>query len=65
MSRTGRLRVGVGESTVGRLTRIGNPLDTAYTARVPSACDESAFTTGELLTADGGAGINGDLTMTA
>jgi enoyl-[acyl-carrier-protein] reductase (NADH) len=39
-------------------------MDIAYTA-VFLASDESAFITGELLTADGGAGINGDISMNA
>lgn len=56
--------VGIGESTGGRLTRVGNPMDIAYTAAF-LASDEAAFITGELLTADGGAGINGDLAMNA
>jgi meso-butanediol dehydrogenase / (S,S)-butanediol dehydrogenase / diacetyl reductase len=62
---SGRSDSGVGIGlTGGRLTRIGNPMDIAYTA-VFLASDESAFITGELLTADGGAGINGDISMNA
>jgi meso-butanediol dehydrogenase/(S,S)-butanediol dehydrogenase/diacetyl reductase len=43
----------------GRLTRIGNPMDIAYTATW-LASDEAAFTTGSLVTVDGGYTINGD-----
>jgi NAD(P)-dependent dehydrogenase (short-subunit alcohol dehydrogenase family) len=51
--------VGVGEGSGGRLTRIGSPMDIAYAATW-LASDEAAFVTGELMTADGGFGINGD-----
>jgi NAD(P)-dependent dehydrogenase (short-subunit alcohol dehydrogenase family) len=62
VSGRGDTGVGVGKSSGGRLTRIGNPMDIAYTACF-LASDEAAFVTGELLTADGGAGINGDAVM--
>jgi NAD(P)-dependent dehydrogenase (short-subunit alcohol dehydrogenase family) len=54
--------VGVGEGNGGRLTRIGNPMDIAYSAGFLCS-DEGAFITGELLVADGGFGINGDALM--
>jgi meso-butanediol dehydrogenase/(S,S)-butanediol dehydrogenase/diacetyl reductase len=54
--------VGVGTSTGGRLTRIGNPTDIAYAAAW-LASDEAAFVTGDLIAADGGAHINGDVLM--
>lgn len=54
--------VGIGETSGGRLTRIGNPMDIAYTAAF-LASDESAFITGALLSADGGSSINGDIVM--
>jgi NAD(P)-dependent dehydrogenase (short-subunit alcohol dehydrogenase family) len=54
--------VGLGKSTGGRLTRIGNPMDIAYAA-CWLASDESAFVTGDLVRADGGAQINGDAIM--
>jgi NAD(P)-dependent dehydrogenase (short-subunit alcohol dehydrogenase family) len=41
------------------LTRIGDPMDIAYTATWLCS-DESAFTTGSLVTVDGGFAINGD-----
>ena len=43
----------------GRLTRIGNPMDIAYTATW-LASDEAEFATGSLVTVDGGFSINGD-----
>lgn len=43
----------------GHLTRLGNPMDIAYCATWLS-CDEAAFVTGSLVTADGGFTINGD-----
>ncbi|KJE21790.1 dehydrogenase of unknown specificity, short-chain alcohol dehydrogenase like [Frankia torreyi] len=43
----------------GRLTRIGNPMDIAYTAAW-LASDEAAFVTGATVTADGGFSANGD-----
>jgi len=43
----------------GRLTRIGNPMDIAYTATW-LASDEAAFATGSMVTVDGGFSINGD-----
>ena len=54
--------VGMGESTGGRLTRIGSPMDIAYAAAW-LASDEAAFVTGDLIAADGGAHINGDVLM--
>lgn len=54
--------VGVGESTGGRLTRLGNPMDIAYAARWLVG-EEAAFVTGQLITADGGFSINGDAIM--
>jgi NAD(P)-dependent dehydrogenase (short-subunit alcohol dehydrogenase family) len=56
--------VGVGASTGGRLTRLGNPMDVAYAATWLSS-DEAAFVTGDLVTVDGGALVNGDVTMNA
>jgi len=56
--------VGLGRSTGGRLTRIGNPMDIAYAA-CWLASDEAAFVTGDLVRADGGAQINGDVIMNA
>jgi NAD(P)-dependent dehydrogenase (short-subunit alcohol dehydrogenase family) len=43
----------------GRLTRIGNPMDIAHAAAYLCS-DEAAFTTGALLTVDGGFSANGD-----
>jgi NAD(P)-dependent dehydrogenase (short-subunit alcohol dehydrogenase family) len=43
----------------GRLTRIGNPMDIAYAATW-LASDEAEFTTGALITVDGGFSANGD-----
>jgi NAD(P)-dependent dehydrogenase (short-subunit alcohol dehydrogenase family) len=43
----------------GHLTRIGNPMDIAYTATW-LVSDEAQFVTGSLVTADGGFHINGD-----
>ncbi len=54
--------VGLGEKRGGRLTRLGNPMDIAYAARW-LASEESAFVTGQLITADGGFSINGDAIM--
>ena len=51
--------VGVGEGMGGRLTRLGNPMDIAYTT-LWLCSDESAFITGDLVVADGGFSINGD-----
>jgi len=62
VSGRGDTGVGVGEGSGGRLTRLGNPMDIAYTATW-LASDEAAFVTGELITADGGFGINGDAVM--
>jgi len=62
VSGRGDTGVGVGEGSGGRLTRLGNPMDIAYTATW-LASDEAAFVTGELVTADGGFGINGDAVM--
>jgi NAD(P)-dependent dehydrogenase (short-subunit alcohol dehydrogenase family) len=56
--------VGIGSGTGGRLTRLGNPMDIAYAA-VWLASAESAFVTGQLVTADGGMSINGDALMGA
>ncbi|MHB8662134.1 MAG: SDR family NAD(P)-dependent oxidoreductase [Acidimicrobiales bacterium] len=64
VSGRGDTGVGVGTSTGGRLTRIGNPMDIANAA-VWLASDESAFVTGQLITADGGMSINGDIAMNA
>jgi NAD(P)-dependent dehydrogenase (short-subunit alcohol dehydrogenase family) len=54
--------VGVGEGSGGRLTRMGHPMDIAYAAAW-LASDESAYVTGDLITADGGFSINGDAAM--
>jgi NAD(P)-dependent dehydrogenase (short-subunit alcohol dehydrogenase family) len=54
--------VGIGSGSGGRLTRLGNPMDIAYTACFLSS-DEAAFVTGDLITADGGFSINGDAVM--
>ena len=62
VSGRGDTGVGVGKGSGGRLTRLGNPMDIAYTACF-LASDEAEFITGELLTADGGFGINGDAVM--
>ncbi|MFV9452243.1 SDR family NAD(P)-dependent oxidoreductase [Rhodococcus sp. NM-2] len=43
----------------GRLTRIGNPMDIAHAATW-LVSDEAAFSTGALVTIDGGFSINGD-----
>jgi NAD(P)-dependent dehydrogenase (short-subunit alcohol dehydrogenase family) len=48
----------------GRLTRIGHPMDIAYLA-AHLVSDEAAFTTGALMTADGGTSINGDIAADA
>jgi NAD(P)-dependent dehydrogenase (short-subunit alcohol dehydrogenase family) len=63
VSGRGDTLVGVGEGSGGRLTRIGSPMDIAYAAAW-LASDESAFVTGQLVTADGGFSINGDAVMT-
>jgi NAD(P)-dependent dehydrogenase (short-subunit alcohol dehydrogenase family) len=62
VSGRGDTGVGVGKGSGGRLTRLGNPMDIAYAACF-LASDEAEFITGELLTADGGFGINGDAVM--
>jgi len=54
--------VGIGAGNGGRLTRLGNPMDIAYTATW-LASDEAAFVTGDCISADGGFGINGDAMM--
>lgn len=54
--------VGIGAGSGGRLTRLGNPMDIAYTATW-LASDEAAFVTGDCIAADGGFGINGDAMM--
>ncbi len=56
--------VGAGHVGGGRLTRIGAPMDIAYAA-LHLISDEAAFTTGSLMTVDGGSSINGDLAMAA
>jgi NAD(P)-dependent dehydrogenase (short-subunit alcohol dehydrogenase family) len=56
--------VGVGEHTGGRLTRLGRPDDIAYAATWLCS-DEAAFVTGELVVADGGTQVNGDVFMRA
>jgi NAD(P)-dependent dehydrogenase (short-subunit alcohol dehydrogenase family) len=55
--------VGIGK-TGGRLTRLGNPMDIAYAATW-LASDEAEFVTGQLVPADGGVSINGDVAMDA
>jgi NAD(P)-dependent dehydrogenase (short-subunit alcohol dehydrogenase family) len=62
VSGRGDTGVGVGEGNGGRLTRLGNPMDIAYSALWLTS-DESAFVTGDLILADGGFGINGDALM--
>jgi NAD(P)-dependent dehydrogenase (short-subunit alcohol dehydrogenase family) len=62
VSGRGDTGVGVGQSTGGRLTRMGNPMDIAYAATW-LASDEAAFITGSFVTADGGFLINGDAIM--
>ena len=62
VSGRGDTGVGVGDGSGGRLTRIGSPMDIAYTACF-LASDEAAFVTGDLITADGGFAINGDAIM--
>jgi meso-butanediol dehydrogenase / (S,S)-butanediol dehydrogenase / diacetyl reductase len=64
VSGSGDSGVGMGASTGGRLTRIGNPMDIAHIALLLSS-DEGGFMTGELLVADGGVTINGDALMSA
>ena len=62
----GRVVSGRGDSGVGvsdnRLGGVGNPMQIATTALF-LASDESSFTNGELLTADGGVSIDGDVHM--
>lgn len=59
----GRVVSGPGEYDAhtggGRLTRLGRPMDIAYAAAYLCS-DEAAFTTGALLTVDGGFLANGD-----
>jgi NAD(P)-dependent dehydrogenase (short-subunit alcohol dehydrogenase family) len=62
VSGRGDTGVGVGSGAGGRLTRIGSPMDIAYTACF-LASEEGAFITGQLMTADGGFSINGDAVM--
>jgi meso-butanediol dehydrogenase/(S,S)-butanediol dehydrogenase/diacetyl reductase len=62
VSGRGDTGVGVGEGMGGRLTRLGNPMDIAYSA-LWLMSDEAAFVTGDLILADGGFGINGDALM--
>jgi NAD(P)-dependent dehydrogenase (short-subunit alcohol dehydrogenase family) len=62
VSGRGDTGVGVGSGSGGRLTRLGNPMDVAYTACF-LASDEAEFITGDLITADGGFAINGDAVM--